>query len=165
MTSRTKDDEHFMRLAIGQAIAGDNSGNSSIGCIVAMDGLVVASGHNQVDTDHDPTAHAEIVTIRATGQVLATPEFRGATLYSTLQPCGMCTLACLWAKISRIVYGASREDVHPMYFVDRHLDIEDFIRDAYRNDVELLSGVLKEECAALYYRPWQDVPPEVQGNI
>ena len=80
-------------------------------------------------------------------------ELRGATLYSTLQPCGMCTMATIWAKIGRIVFGAGRDDVHPMYFEDRHLDTLDFIRDAYRDDLMLQGGVLAAECAALYVPP------------
>ena len=58
-------------------------------------------------------------------------SLRGAVLYTTLQPCGMCTMASIWAKIGRIVYGAGRDDVHDMYFEDRHLDTVNFIRDAY----------------------------------
>ena len=58
-------------------------------------------------------------------------ELRDAVLYSTLQPCGMCTMASIWAKVGRIVYGAGRDDVHEMYFEDRHLSTENFIRDAF----------------------------------
>ncbi|MGJ3627299.1 deaminase [Sphingomonas sp. MMS24-JH45] len=49
-------------------------------------------------------------------------ELRGATLYSILQPCGMCTMASIWSKVGRVVYGAGRDDVHPMYFEARHVD-------------------------------------------
>ena len=73
--------------------------------------------------------------MRRAGEKLACEELRGAVLYTTLQPCGMCTMASIWAKIGRIVYGAGREDVHPMYFEDRHLDTVDFIRDAFRRDL------------------------------
>jgi tRNA(adenine34) deaminase len=92
-------------------------------------------------------------------------ELRGATLYSTLQPCGMCSMASIWAKIGRIVYGAGREDVHRMYFEDRHLDTLDFIRDAYRDDLSVQGGVLAAACAALYHSPDESVPVEEQGNI
>jgi tRNA(Arg) A34 adenosine deaminase TadA len=60
---------------------------------------------------HDPTAHAEIVAIRRLCAKLNTTNLKGYTIYCTLQPCGMCTMACLWAGISRIVYGAGRDDV------------------------------------------------------
>ncbi|MET0250198.1 MAG: deaminase, partial [Sphingobium sp.] len=92
-------------------------------------------------------------------------DLRGATLYSTLQPCGMCTMASIWAKVGRIVYGAGREDVHAMYFEDRHLDTMDFVKDAFRDDLVIEGKCMTNECAALYYRPWDDVPEEEQGNI
>ena len=118
-----------------------------------------------MDAQHDPTAHAEIVAIRRAGQALGRAEFRGATLYSTLQPCGMCSMASIWAKIGRIVYGAGRGDVHEMYFEDRHLDTMHFIADAFRDDIALEGGVLRAECAGFYHGPGDDVPPEDQGNI
>ena len=92
-------------------------------------------------------------------------ELRGATLYSTLQPCGMCTMALIWAKVGRIVYGAGRDDVHRMYFEDRHLSTTDFIRDAWRKDLTIEGGCLAEECAELYYRPNDNDPVDEQGNI
>ena len=92
------------------------------------------------------------------------PELRGVVLYTTLQPCGMCTMASIWAKIGRIVFGAGRDDVHPMYFEDRHLDALDFIRDAFRDDLSLQGGVLAEECAGLYVPPGADVPKDQQFN-
>ena len=96
---------------------------------------------------------------------LGTAELRGATLYSTLQPCEMCTLACIWAKIGRIVYGAERGQVHEMYFAERHLGVTDLIKDAYRDDLSIRGGVLSEECAALYVGPGEDVPREEMVNL
>jgi tRNA(adenine34) deaminase len=146
-------DKHFMRLAIEQAKIGSHTGNAPIGCVVVCEGKVVAAGHNRVASDSDPTAHAEIVTIRAACLVTPQSDLGWMTLYSTLQPCGMCTMASLWANIRRIVYGASRAEVHPMYFEERHLNTRDYIQDAYRDDIALTGAVLAEDCAALYYRP------------
>ena len=112
-----------------------------------------------------PTAHAEIVAIRRAFRSLQVQDLRGATLYSTLQPCGMCSMASIWAGITRIVFGAGHEDVHRMYFEDRHLGTLDFIRDAYRNDLTVGGGVLPRECAALYYGPNDDPPDAEQVNI
>ena len=117
-----------------------------------------------MDIRHDPTSHAEIVAMRRAGEMLRQSEFRGATLYSTLQPCGMCTMASIWAKIGRIVYGAERDQVHPMYFEDRHLDTMDFVRDAFRDDLSLSGGLLADECAALYVGPDEEVPQDEQFN-
>ena len=160
------DDVLYMRRAIDLARrATAIPGAAPIGCVVVRDGRVLGEGHNEVGIRHDPTAHAEIVTLRRVGRALGRADFRGATLYSTLQPCGMCSMASIWSRIGRIVYGAGRRDVHRMYFEDRHLDTVDFIADAFRKDLALVGGVLAAECAALYYGPDDDPPPEDQGNI
>lgn len=159
------DDERWMRRAITLArTQGELPGHNPIGCVIVRDGEVIAEGTNRVDELYDPTAHAEIVTIRMAGKHLQSHELRGATLYTTLQPCGMCTMASIWAKVSRIVFGAGRDDVHAMYFEDRHLDTVDFIRDAFRNDLALEGGVAARECAALYVPPDAKVPEPEQFN-
>jgi tRNA(adenine34) deaminase len=104
------------------------------------------------------------VTIRRACEALGVSDLRGATLYSTLQPCGMCSMASIWAKIDRIVYGAERRDVHDMYFEDRHFDTTDFIRDAFKDDIQLHGGLLAQECAALYVGPHEAVPEDEQVN-
>jgi tRNA(adenine34) deaminase len=106
---------------------------------------------------HDPTAHAEMVVIRRLCGQLETTTLAGYTLYCTLQPCGMCTRACLWAGISRIMYGAGRNDVHAIYFESRHSNAVDFIRDAFRNDLQVEGEVLAEECARLYAKRQDNV--------
>jgi tRNA(adenine34) deaminase len=154
-----------MRRAIELARHGEaGAGTNPIGCVLVHDGVVLAEACNEVDLRHDPTAHAEIVAIRRGGERLRDSELRGVVLYTTLQPCGMCTMASIWAKIGRIVYGAGRDDVHSMYFEDRHLDTLDFIRDAFRDDLALEGGVLAAECAALYVPPKAHVPRSEQFN-
>lgn len=138
--------------------------DAPIGCVIVLDGQVVGEGHNETGPRCDPTAHAEITAIRRACEALQTQELRGATLYSTLAPCGMCSMASIWSRISRVVYGARREQVHMMYFEDRHLSTMDFIADAYRDDLDLVPGVLAEECAALYYGPDDNPPAEEQAN-
>ena len=124
-----------------------------------MAGLSCA-GFNEGDLRHDPTAHAEMVTIRRYCAEIKSTDLKGCTIVCTLQPCGMCTMACLWAGVSRVVYGAGRDDVHSVYFESRHFNTSDFIRDAFRNDLEITGGVLAEVCAALYAKPNEDVPIE-----
>ncbi len=159
-------DRQFMQRALDLARKGEQTpGASPIGCVITIDGRVVAEGHNEVGLRHDPTAHAEMVAIRQAGAALERDDLRGATLYSTLQPCGMCTMASIWSRIDRVVYGAGRDDVHRMYFEDRHLDTMNFIRDAYRDDIEVIEGVLRAECAAMYWGPQDNPPIEEQGNI
>jgi tRNA(adenine34) deaminase len=159
-------DNDYMRRAIDQARKGNlQPGSNPIGCVIVSDGRIVAEGCNEVDARQDPTAHAEIVTIRRACEALGTTELRGATLYSTLQPCGMCSMASIWAKIGRIVYGAERGQVHEMYFEDRHFNTTDFIRDAFKDDIVLKGSVLADECAELYVGPEEDVPREAQVNV
>jgi len=157
-------DEQFMRRAIAIAReAGERDGGVPIGCVIVRDGEIIAEAANEVSARNDPTAHAEIVAIRrATTQHGV--DLRGATLYSTLQPCGMCSMASIWSHVSRIVYSAERDQVHSMYFEDRHYDTMDFIRDAFRDDMTFTGGVLSEESVQLYYKPGDDVPEEEQGN-
>ena len=160
------EDERFMREAMRIATErGADPSVSPIGCVIVKDGQIVAVERNRVEDDHDPTAHAEITAIRTAGAKLQDPELRGAVLYSTLQPCGMCTMASIWSKVGRVVFGAGREDVHRMYFEDRHIDTMQFIEDAYRNDIVIEGGVLRAECAALYYGPNDDPPLGEQGNL
>ncbi len=148
-----------MRLAIEQARLGlAKPGAGEVGCVIVKDGVVAAAGCNEAEATHDPTAHAEIVTLRKLGQSLKTMQFPGYTLYCTLQCCGMCSMACIWAKLDRIVYGATRDDVHSMYFEAKHLNTADFIRDAFRDEIEILGGILAKECAELYYKPGDEPP-------
>lgn len=160
------DDETWMRRAIDLARQGDvDPGSNPIGCVIVRDGQVIGEGHNEVARRFDPTAHAEIVAIRDAGQRLSCSEFRGATLYSTLQPCGMCSMAVIWSKISRVVYGAGRGDVHEMYFEARHLDTMDYISDAYRDDLSIEGGMLAHDCAGFYEARDAAVPKDEQVNL
>lgn len=162
----SREDEHFMEMAIAVASAeGRDPSLSPIGCVIVREGRVLGAMKNAVDRLHDATAHAEMLTIRESGKPFPDGDLRGATLYSTLQPCGMCTMASIWAKVGRIVYGAGREDVHRMYFEDRHIDTLNIITDAWRQDLTLTGGVLREACASLYFRPWDEVPRQEQGNL
>lgn len=160
------DDAQWMRQAIALARGkGDDPAASPIAALIVRDGQLLARAVNRTAEDCDATAHAEILAIRAAGQKLGDMDLGGATLYSTLQPCGMCTMASIWAGIGRIVYGAGKDDVHAMYFEDRHLETLDFIRDAYTDDLRLTGGCLATDCATLYYRPGDDVPADEQGNV
>jgi tRNA(adenine34) deaminase len=158
-------DIRWMQRAIRQAKEGDATpGGSPIGCVIVYEGDVIGEGFNEADIHCDPSAHAEIVAMRRAGKHMGSKEFRGATLYTTLQPCGMCSMASIWAKIGRIVYGAGRGDVHSSYFEDRHMNTIDFIQDAYRDDLSLRAGVLAQKCASLYIPPDADIPKEQQFN-
>lgn len=161
----SESDRQYMSRAIGLAQQGDRRpGGSPIGCVIVLDGEIIGEGFNETELRCDPTAHGEMVAMRMAGARIGRMELRGATLYSTLQPCGMCSMASIWAKIRRIVYGAERHQVHPMYFEDRNLGIEDYLRDAYRRDLVWQGGLLSGQCAALYVGPGEDVPLDEQVN-
>ncbi len=149
-----------MRLAIEQARLGIRTpGGAEVGCVLVEHGVLAASGFNEAAMHSDPTAHAEMVAIRRLCGERKTLSLAGVTLYSTLQPCAMCTAASLWSGISRIVYGAGRADVHPLYFVARVQNTEDIVAGAYRSDIEIVSGVLRAECAQFYLTPRDPAPP------
>jgi tRNA(adenine34) deaminase len=159
------DDLLFMQEALKRAVErGSDPALSPIGCVIVMDGRIIAAQRNHVGEKRDALAHAEIEAIRSAGGDFENGELRGATLYTTLQPCGMCTMASIWSKVGRIVYGAGREDVHEMYFEARHVDTLKFVQNAYRDDLIIDGGVLRDACSKLYYRPWDHVPIAEQGN-
>ena len=158
-------DIQWMKRAIALAREGEGTpGKNPIGCVIVRGGEIIGEACNEVDLRHDATAHAEILSMRRAGDRLQCNELTDAVLYTTLQPCGMCTMASIWAKIGRIVYGAGRDDVHEMYFEDRHLDTVNFIRDAYKDDLALEGGLMANECAALYVPPGADIPKAQQFN-
>jgi tRNA(adenine34) deaminase len=146
-----QDDEHFMREAIRIACEkGTDPSLNPIGCVIVMQGRILAACRNKVSEHRDSVAHAEIEAIRAAGSSFENGELRGATLYSTLQPCGMCTMASIWSKVHRIVFGAGREDVHKMYFEARAVNTLDFVTNAYRDDIVVDGGVPKRRmCSTL----------------
>ncbi|OAN66632.1 nucleoside deaminase [Sphingomonas sp. TDK1] len=162
----TTDDEQWMRMAIEVARSkGSDPSTSPLGCVIVLDGKVIAAERNQTHELPDATAHAEMMAIRRACERTGELELRGATLYSTLQPCGMCTMASIWSKVGRVVFGAGRGDVHAMYFEARHVDTLSFIGDAYRDDIVIEGGCLAAECATLYYPPEAELPVEEQANL
>ncbi|WP_268812433.1 nucleoside deaminase [Sphingobium yanoikuyae] len=166
MGSFDAEDEKWMRAALEVARSkGADPSDSPLGSVIILDGRIIGQERNQTEELPDATAHAEMMAIRRACESEGSMELRGATLYSTLQPCGMCTMASIWSKVGRVVYGAGREDVHQMYFEDRHVDTLTFIADAYRDDIVIEGGCLRTECAELYYGPDDDVPLEEQGNL
>jgi tRNA(Arg) A34 adenosine deaminase TadA len=101
------DDHEAMGLALAQARAAAAIGEVPVGAVVVVDGEVVASAHNRREADADPTAHAEVLALRAAGEALGTWRLESATLYVTLEPCAMCAGAAVSARLGRIVYGAT----------------------------------------------------------
>lgn len=95
-----------MRQALDEARAALEHGDVPIGALVVVDGAVVASAHNERNLRNDPTAHAEVLALRAASEALGTSRLDGATLVSTLEPCPMCAGAALMARVARVVFAA-----------------------------------------------------------
>ena len=97
----------FMAMALDEARAAGARGEVPVGCVIVRDGAVVASAGNRTLADRDPTAHAEIIAIRAAAVSLGSERLDGCDLYVTLEPCAMCAGAVAFARIRRLYYGAA----------------------------------------------------------
>lgn len=100
------DDERLMRLALDVAASAAEHGDVPIGAVLSRDGEVIAEGANERELRHDPTAHAEILALRAGAGVVGGWRLLGTTLYVTLEPCAMCAGAIVLARVPRVVYAA-----------------------------------------------------------
>lgn len=96
----------FMELALDEARKAQGAGEVPIGCVIVRDGAVIAAAHNRTLTDRDPTAHAEIIAIRAAARMLGSERLTGCDLHVTLEPCAMCAAAISFARIHRLYYAA-----------------------------------------------------------
>jgi tRNA(adenine34) deaminase len=97
----------FMDLALEEARAAAAAGEVPVGCVIVRDGAVIARGHNRTIADHDPTAHAEMVALRAAATCLGGERLTQCDIYVTLEPCTMCAGALSLARIRRLYYGAA----------------------------------------------------------
>ena len=97
----------FMAMALGEARAAGARGEVPVGCVIVRDGAVVARAGNRTLTDRDPTAHAEIIAIRAAAASLGSERLDACDLYVTLEPCAMCAGAVAFARVRRLYYGAA----------------------------------------------------------
>lgn len=137
-------DETFLRAAIAEAHSAQAAGEVPVGAVLVRDQQILAIGANRVIRDSDPTAHAEMVALRAAGRVLANYRLLGCVLYTTLEPCAMCAAAILHARIRRLVYAAPDPKAGACGSV---LDVLNHPRLNHR--VEVTRGLLAEECSTL----------------
>lgn len=136
-------DEYWMRQALRLALRAQEEGEVPVGALLVLDNQVIGEGWNRPIGRHDPTAHAEIMALRQGGAVLQNYRLLNTTLYVTLEPCVMCAGAMVHSRIRRLVYGAA--DVK----TGAAGSLMDILRHPGMNhQVEILSGVLAEECAA-----------------
>jgi tRNA(adenine34) deaminase len=135
-------DAEFMKMALMQAHQARDAGEVPVGAVLVANQQVIASGHNQPIGNHDPSAHAEIVTLKAAGAALNNYRLPETTLYVTLEPCMMCCGAIIHARVSRLVYGASDAKTGCVHSVMKLFD------NAQLNHHTMVEGgVLADECA------------------
>ena len=134
-----------MRLALAEAALARAAGEVPVGAIVVLAGGVVGRGYNHPIGTSDPTAHAEILAIRAACQYLRTPSLTGCELYVTVEPCAMCLAAIHYAGIERVWFGAGLEAMQAV--TGREL------RGAVPEGMVLTGGLLGDECGGLL-REW-----------
>ncbi len=135
-------DAEFMKMALMQAHQARDAGEVPVGAVLVANQQIIASGHNQPIGHHDPSAHAEIVTLKAAGTALANYRLPETTLYVTLEPCMMCCGAIMHARVSRLVYGASDAKTGCVHSVMKLFD------NAQLNHHTMVEGgVLADECA------------------
>ncbi len=149
----TQDDERFMRMAIALATENVVSGRGGpFGAVVVREGVVLATGVNQVTATNDPTAHAEVSAIRNACRELGTFELTGATLYSSCEPCPMCLAAILWARCGRLFFGNTAGDAAEVGFDDSYF-YDQVRQPADRRDLPTVN-LLRTEAAASF-SAWQ----------
>jgi len=141
-----KTPEDWMRQALDEAHCAAGAGEVPIGCVIVHDpgGIVIGRGFNRRETDHDPTAHAEILALRQASQALGTWRLTDCTVYVTLEPCPMCAGAIVNARVPRLVYGCDDPKAGAVRSLYR------LCEDARLNHrVDVTGGILADECAAV----------------
>jgi tRNA(adenine34) deaminase len=137
-------DFEYMQLAIEQAKAAALLGEVPIGAVVVLDDRILAAAGNRTITDCDPTAHAEIVSLREAAHKIKNHRLIGASLYVTVEPCAMCAGALVQARIARLIYGADEPKGGAVRTCMQVLDAP-----ALNHRVEVVSGVLAGESVQL----------------
>ena len=134
-------DEFAMRIALDQAHNAALVGEVPVGAVIMRDGQVIATGYNRPITEHDPTAHAEIVALRAAAGRVGDYRLPGTTLYVTLEPCVMCAAAIVHARVSRVVFGAWDPKAGGAGSIADVFGIPQL-----NHRVDVFGGVLSDEC-------------------
>ena len=149
----TEKDREFMREAIRLANESAKNGGGPFGAVIVKDNEIIAGSSNSVTIDNDPTAHAEVNTIRQACKKLGTFDLSGCVIYTSCEPCPMCLGAIYWAKIDRIYYGNNRTDARNIDFAD------DFIYDELNRQFDErtipIIPLLRDE-ALQSFRLWQE---------
>jgi tRNA(adenine34) deaminase len=163
-------DEGAMRLALDQAHNAALVGEVPVGAVILRAGQVIATGYNRPITDHDPTAHAEIVALRHAATLLANYRLPECEIFVTLEPCAMCAMALMHARFKRVVYGAADPKTGAAGSV-----VNLFAQSQLNHHTEVLGGVLADSCGQVLrdffamrraqYRERRQVRPQSQPPL
>ncbi|KKM09441.1 hypothetical protein SY88_18700 [Clostridiales bacterium PH28_bin88] len=141
------DHRYYMALALKEAQKAFDLGEVPVGALMVKDGEIVSRAHNLRETNHDPTAHAEVLAIRQAARALQTWRLTGTTLYVTVEPCPMCAGAIVQARVDTLVYGAIDPKAGA---VDSLMNLVQFPR--FNHQVHVIPGVMEEECREIIRR-------------
>lgn len=134
----------YMRQALDQAHNAWALGEVPVGAILVREGTVIATGFNQPIGTHDPTAHAEIMALRAAASLLGNYRLPGCELFVTLEPCAMCAGAMMHARLARVVYGAPDPKTGACGSV-----VNLFEQEKLNHHTEIVGGVMTDQCSSL----------------
>ena len=143
--------EHWVKAALAEAERARAAGEVAVGAVVVLDDQVIGAGFNQPITSVDPTAHAEIVALRAAAKATGNYRLTGATLYVTVEPCLMCVGALVHARVGLVVFGAPEPKAGALVSTSRAHELP-----ALNHKLEVLAGVLEEECRETIQRFFRD---------
>jgi tRNA(adenine34) deaminase len=140
-------DDDYMGLALAEAERARAAGEVPVGAVVVLEEQVVGAGFNQPIATHDPTAHAEVVALRAAARALGNYRLTGATLYVTVEPCMMCVGAMVHARVATVVFGAAEPKAGALGSAQRAHEAP-----GLNHRLAVRGGVREEECRALMQR-------------
>jgi tRNA(adenine34) deaminase len=137
-------DDDYMHAAINEAKKALVVGEVPVGAVVVLDGAIVGAGYNQPITASDPTAHAEVIALRAAARAVRNYRLTGAQLYVTVEPCMMCVGAMIHARVGLVVFGATEPKAGALVSAQRAHEVP-----GLNHRLAIRGGVCEEECRAL----------------
>jgi tRNA(adenine34) deaminase len=143
-------DQQWMQRALALAAEAAARGEVPVGAVVVLDGVIIGEGSNNPIGGCDPTAHAEIIALRAAAKTVANYRIAGATLYVTIEPCTMCAGAIIHSRVGRLVFGATEPKAGVVVSQAKLLD-----SDYSNHRIIVQSGVMAEQCSAIVSRFFQ----------
>lgn len=159
MSNKIKPLKEIMFLAINEAQKAKDAGDYPVGAVVAKENVVIASAGNRSKRYEDPTLHAEILAIQFAARSIGRQNLEDCVIYTTHEPCIMCTGAIVYSRIKGIIFGANLDDIRESRLRHNHhnrswrtmnIRAKDLLRDTEK-DLTLIEGFMRMECKKLFY--------------